>query len=126
VTDDVQTDDKRPASKRVADELLARIDAGTYAVGDRLPTVRQITEEFGVAQNTAHATVKLLRDAGAITGKPNSVARVRDRSVEIDPAEEVQAARASLADLRSELQRLDADAAKVDDRLANLADRLGR
>lgn len=40
-------EDKRPASRRVADELKSAIEAGTYAVGAALPPLREIAVRHG-------------------------------------------------------------------------------
>lgn len=114
--------DNRPASKRLADVLLARIDAGDYEPGDALPTYRQLATEFDVAVNTALAAVRILRDRGAVSIRPNAGARVRDRSEDLDPAAELHSLRDEVADLQSEAQRVSAGLARVQERLNEVAE----
>lgn len=51
---------------QVANVLRARIAAGTYPVGRRIPSVRDIADEFRVSQTTAEAAVRILRREGLI------------------------------------------------------------
>ncbi|WP_234340739.1 GntR family transcriptional regulator [Streptomyces sp. NRRL F-5630] len=55
-------DDTRAKWVQVADLLRARIAAGTYPVGGRVPSVLQLTEEFGIAVATAQKALRALRD----------------------------------------------------------------
>lgn len=54
--------DARPASERLADFLIARIEAGEYRPGDFMPTVRDIAAECGVSPSTATRALHILRD----------------------------------------------------------------
>ena len=49
---------KRPRYVEVTDELRRRVESGEYAVGERLPTETQLTEEFDVS------LVGFLREGG--------------------------------------------------------------
>lgn len=114
--------DKRPASRRVADDLLARIDAGDeFPVGAQLPTYRQLAADYDVAVNTAIAAVRLLQGIGAVTIRPNAGAHVRDRSVDVDVARELDAARTELAKLRTQIQGAGANLAALEERLTQVA-----
>jgi DNA-binding FadR family transcriptional regulator len=123
MTDDQADEDKRPASRRVADQLQARITAGEFAVGAALPTYRQLATEYGVAVNTALAAVRALRDAGLVTIRPNAGAQVRDRTGDVDLAQEVSAISSELADLRATVQQVGADLARLEERLTDVASR---
>ena len=60
-----------PPSIRICAEIRARIVAGTLAPGDRAPSARQITQEWGVAIATATKVLKQLQAEGlvrAVTG----------------------------------------------------------
>ncbi|WP_169748020.1 GntR family transcriptional regulator [Pseudonocardia acaciae] len=121
--DDRADEDKRPASRRVADQLQARIEAGEFAAGDALPPYRQLAAEYGVAVNTALAAVRALRDAGLVTIRPNSGAQVRGRSDDVDVGREVMAISNEVADLRATVQRVGTDLARLEERLAEVASR---
>jgi GntR family transcriptional regulator len=60
------TDDSRPASLQVADALRAEIASGTLAPGDKVPSIRKLAEQFGVAPMTAQSAIDMLRNEGLI------------------------------------------------------------
>lgn len=53
-----------PPYRQIANELRDRITAGQLKPGDRLPSARQITQEWGVAIATATRVLATLRQAG--------------------------------------------------------------
>nr|WP_246330528.1 winged helix-turn-helix domain-containing protein [Saccharopolyspora hordei] len=119
-------EDKRPASRRVADELLALIDSGALRPGDPLPTYRKLAGDYGVAVNTAMAAVRHLQKSGAVTIRPHAGARVSDRSEAVDVAAELNQARSELGELREQVQHVSTELAELEQRLSALADRLGK
>jgi DNA-binding GntR family transcriptional regulator len=56
----------RPRYQRVADELMARIGAGTYAVGAYLPTEMELCRQYGISRHTVREAMRRLRDAGLV------------------------------------------------------------
>ncbi|MDN5919186.1 MAG: TetR/AcrR family transcriptional regulator C-terminal domain-containing protein [Pseudonocardia sp.] len=59
-----------PASVRVADELRARIRSGALAPGERAPSTREITREWGIAMATATKVLAALRSEGLVRPVP--------------------------------------------------------
>jgi len=59
-----------PPYRRIADALRDRIARGELPIGDRVPSARQITREWGVAIATATKALAVLRDAGLTTARP--------------------------------------------------------
>lgn len=59
-----------PVYRQVAAVLRARIEAGTYQPGRRLPSVRDLVQEFGIAQLTARKALRVLVDDGAAEMSP--------------------------------------------------------
>lgn len=51
-------------SRRIADELRARIEAGELQPGQTMPTVRQLITQFGASTNTVQRALRELRDHG--------------------------------------------------------------
>lgn len=126
MAEQVERDQQKTVSQRVADALRSEIQSGRLAVGMALPTYRQIAADHGVATNTAMAAVRLLRDEGLVAARPNATGYVRDRSSDKDHTEELQALRSELADLRAEVRTAGASLSTVESRLAAAADRLRR
>jgi AcrR family transcriptional regulator len=57
-------------SIRIAGELRSRIVSGELAPGDRLPSTRQITRDWGVAMATATKVLTMLRQEGLVRAVP--------------------------------------------------------
>jgi DNA-binding GntR family transcriptional regulator len=75
----VNQDAERPKYLRIADELRAKIRSGELGVGDRLPSIPEITREYGVARNTAAAVLDVLTGEGLALARPGSGTFVRKR-----------------------------------------------
>ncbi|MFD3516240.1 GntR family transcriptional regulator [Streptomyces sp. NPDC058657] len=79
------------AFRRVAGELRAAIEAGTYPPGAALPTVQEIADRFEVSKQTAHNAIKALANEGLVRVQyrrgsyvrelPRERAIIRDRCV---------------------------------------------
>jgi len=62
----IELDETRPKWRQVADIIRARISDGTYPPGSRVPSVVQITAEFGIAAVTAQKVLRALREEGTV------------------------------------------------------------
>jgi GntR family transcriptional regulator len=71
------TDDRRPASRRIADELRHAIEHGELPPGAQLPSERQLAQDYGTARNTAREAIRLLTEAGLVTAEQGRGAFVR-------------------------------------------------
>ena len=60
----VDPDSPTPLYRQVAELLRARIKSGE--ITSRLPSLRTITQEYGVSHITAEKAVQLLRDDGVV------------------------------------------------------------
>jgi DNA-binding FadR family transcriptional regulator len=63
----VQSTHRRAKAGGVEEELRARIAGGAWAVGARVPSERQLADEFGVARNTVRKALASLAEAGLIS-----------------------------------------------------------
>lgn len=63
--------------EEVASRVAALIDAGTLRVGDRIPSVREMSKQFGVAIGTVLHAYQLLEVRGRIEARPQSGYYVR-------------------------------------------------
>ncbi|GAA1519388.1 TetR/AcrR family transcriptional regulator C-terminal domain-containing protein [Sphaerisporangium rubeum] len=62
--------DPAPPYLRIADDLRRRITSGELRPGDRVPSARHITREWGVAIATAMKVLTVLRQDGLTTVRP--------------------------------------------------------
>ncbi|MFI0979785.1 TetR/AcrR family transcriptional regulator C-terminal domain-containing protein [Streptomyces sp. NPDC021093] len=62
--------DALPPSARIADDIRRRITSGDLAPGDRVPSTRHITREWGVAMATASRALAALAQEGLVRPVP--------------------------------------------------------
>lgn len=63
--------------RRIAAEIRERIARGEFAPGDRVPSTREITRDWGVAMATATKVISALRDAGLVETRSGAGTVVR-------------------------------------------------
>jgi len=78
--------DSRPLYERVGGEIAALIAAGTYRVGDRLPSIRELSSKLSVSINTVMQAYAVLEDRRVIQARPQSGYYVCPRAPEITAA----------------------------------------
>lgn len=61
---------KAPRYSRIVDELRGRIESGDLKPGDRVPSTRDIVQQWGVAMATATKVISQLRDEGLVRATP--------------------------------------------------------
>jgi DNA-binding transcriptional MocR family regulator len=66
-----------PLYEQLADELAAQISTGVFGPGDKLPSVRQVSQNKGVSVTTVLQAYQLLEDRGSIEARPQSGYYVR-------------------------------------------------
>lgn len=74
--------------QRVADTVAARIQAGAYKTGQRLPSERDLADEFGVSRPTVREAMIALEIRGWVEARAGSGAYVVDRSASSASAKE--------------------------------------
>jgi DNA-binding FadR family transcriptional regulator len=65
-------------SKKITNKLIARIVEGAYPPGSKLPTEREIAEEFEVTRNVVREALKRLEALGLVTIRRGSGIYVED------------------------------------------------
>lgn len=77
--------------EQVADRIQSLISEGTLQVGDRLPSVRKLHEQWSVSISTVLEAYRLLEDRGLIAARPQSGYYVKQRILQ-PPSEPNQSA----------------------------------
>lgn len=75
------------SSEQLRTQIVARIESGDWAPGERLPSVRRLAEDLGLAVNTVAKAYRELEAAGWVhtAGRKGTVVAVQhDRSVEAE------------------------------------------
>ena len=75
--------DSRPLYERVGGEIVALIEGGTFRVGERLPSIRQLSSKLSVSINTVMQAYAVLEDRRVIQARPQSGYYVCPRAPEI-------------------------------------------
>lgn len=65
----VDLDSPVPAYEQVRSQLAAYIDAAILSPGDRLPSIRQLANDLGLATNTVQRAYRELESEGAIRAR---------------------------------------------------------
>jgi DNA-binding GntR family transcriptional regulator len=78
------SDDAVPQYLRIVNHYRSLIDAGQLVVGERLPSARDLADEWGVARLTADKAVARLHDDGYVEKRDRSRAVVRARDDHAD------------------------------------------
>jgi len=85
-----------PPFEQVRSQLAAQIHSGELAAGDRLPTVRRLAEDLGIAPNTVARAYRELEQQGLVETRGRNgttVAWSQDRA-----ARDLEQAAAAFAD----------------------------
>jgi GntR family transcriptional regulator len=56
--------------RRIANEITSKIKSGELAPGEKLPSTRQLAEQYGVHISTIHRVMSLLKDRELVEGHP--------------------------------------------------------
>ena len=107
----VSADDERPKYVQAADTLRAEIEAGVLRPGQRLPSLRELSQRFGIAEMTVQGALRVLRDDGLITSAAGRGSFVRSEQV---PEEAELSVHEQINHLSAELQRLAERVAKLE------------
>jgi GntR family transcriptional regulator len=65
-TADNGSEQRRPPSQRIADDLRTAIVRGQYEPGDLLPSERELARQYGTARNTAREAARILATEGLV------------------------------------------------------------
>lgn len=99
----------QPLSVRIRDDISRRIRAGEFAVGQKVPSLRTLADEYSVAELTVHGAIRELQHTGVLesaTGRGTFVRQVPDAVLPSGDAA-ITVLRAEIADLRSRVEALE-------------------
>lgn len=76
----VDLDRTRPIWRQIAAIVVDRIEDGTYPAGARVPSVVELSAEFGVAASTAQKVLAHLKTEGLVRAEVGLGTFVADRT----------------------------------------------
>src|SRR5258707_5835203 len=106
-------DDRRPKYQQVAGHLRRQISVGRIKQGDWLPTLQALTEQYGIAGNTAARAVRELEADGMVVsrrtlGMEGTGKLIKPDKERISDLEErVNALEAQLTELKESVGRIE-------------------
>lgn len=115
---------QRGSKYRVAALLTAQIDAGVYSVGDQLPSVRELRTEFGVGHDTAQGAVRLLAQDGKVRIRSRKGAFVVEQATPVPPETQLKRTFLELRELQARFRETRRTLLGLEEKLADLTDRL--
>jgi GntR family transcriptional regulator len=66
----IMRDSPMPPWRQILTIIKDKIETGELPSGSRLPSIRGISQEYGVAMTTAQKVIEALRDEGLVTTSP--------------------------------------------------------
>ena len=109
-------DDPRPPYRQIADAIRTRIKAGEWEPGGRLPSTRDLMEQYGAANQTVQNALKELRIDGAIETVAGRGSFVRDESAPIRD----RSGSPEYIELRDQLEALVDEVSQIEQRMTAL------
>ena len=88
-------DDGARPSVQVREAVIRAIERGAFVPGERVPTVRGLADELGLAPNTVARAYRELEEQGWLVGRGRAGTYVSDRPPLRPPAPERELARAA-------------------------------
>ncbi|MFJ9517485.1 GntR family transcriptional regulator [Kitasatospora sp. NPDC101801] len=109
----VSVDDERPKYVQVADTLRVEIETRALQPGQKLPSLRELAERFGIAEMTVQSALRVLREEGVIISTAGRGSFVRSLE-EPEPTESELSVHEQIDHLSAELRRLAERVAKLE------------
>ena len=86
----VNTDDPTPPYEQLRRQLAELIEAAVLQPGDRLPPVRQLAADLGLAVGTAARAYRELESAGLVTSRRGGGTRVSATALALSDAQRAE------------------------------------
>jgi len=95
----IDDDSPIPPYRQLVDQMLALIAGGALPVGQRLPPLRQLAADLGLANGTVARAYRLLEEAGVLETRGRQGTFVARQHQELSKEERLEVLRAKTAEL---------------------------
>lgn len=95
----IDDDSPIPPYRQLVDQMLALIASGSLPVGQRLPPVRQLAADLGLANGTVARAYRLLEEAGVLETRGRQGTFVARQHQNLSEEERLDVLRAKTTDL---------------------------
>lgn len=118
----------QPLYLQVAEHLRSQIASGKFAVGQKIPSTKELVDEHGVSPGAVRSAVKLLQSEGILIGQSGKGVYVRATpDVAAEETKALKSVDEQIAELRKEVERLASEQpAEVIARIEELRADVGR
>lgn len=113
----LQPDDPRQPYVQIADGLREAMRTGEYAPGEKLPTTRELMDEYGVASTTAQRALSVLRAEGLVYSIQGRGTFVRS---DVDVSTIGDSSPADVGTLLRRVDELTAEVRQLDERVSDI------
>ncbi|MEU6102794.1 GntR family transcriptional regulator [Streptomyces flaveolus] len=96
--------------QRIVQDVRAKIRSGLYTPGTKLPSTRELADEYAVAPGTVQRALSELRTAGLIyshQGRGSFVAEAASTSADDSTASALKALQEQIQDLTARIERIE-------------------
>ncbi|MGH3631232.1 MAG: GntR family transcriptional regulator [Sciscionella sp.] len=100
----------QPLGMQIRDDLVRRIRADEFTVGEKIPSLRALAAHYDVAELTVHAASRELQHLGVLessSGRGTFVRRVPDGTATPEGGEGLADLRAEVVELRKRVDALE-------------------
>jgi DNA-binding GntR family transcriptional regulator len=116
----LRVDDSQAPYLQIADELRKAIQGGSLKPGDQLPSIRELSNRYGVASMTVQSALRVLRTEGLVYAIPGRGSFVRQQVNQRDATNEGEARTADYEIVRHQLDSMTDELRHLADRVAQL------
>jgi DNA-binding transcriptional regulator YhcF (GntR family) len=116
----IDPNDPRPPFRQAADDLRKRIEKKEFGAGQRLPSIRDLAAEYGIAPQTMQNALRELRNADLVVAQQGRAFFVRDPGRPVaggTDRERLAAVENELRELRERVAAVEADNAALRQRI---------
>ncbi|MFH7340632.1 GntR family transcriptional regulator [Streptomyces sp. KHY 26] len=96
--------------QRIVQDVRDKISSGRLTAGTKLPSTRELADEYGVAPGTVQRALAELRTAGLIyshQGRGSFITETASESIEDSTAHAIRRLEEQVADLSARLKRIE-------------------
>ena len=107
----IDPNDPRAPYRQAADDLRKRISTGEFGKGEKLPSIRDLATEYGVAPQTMQNALRELREAKLVVAQQGRAFFVRDpdRTEAVGDSERLASVENQLRDLQERMSGVERD-----------------
>jgi DNA-binding GntR family transcriptional regulator len=127
----IDPNDPRRPFRQISDDLRSQIASGKFAPGQLLPSIKALSNDYGVAGQTIQSALRVLKEEGLVISEPARGLYVRDpaqpeRAEDGGESAELAAVKSELRSLQERVAAIEGDNADLRALIMDLYGRTGQ